>query len=434
MIDLKITPQREAFVEGFDNEFYALLQVSSQNNETSQKRDKSLNIAIVIDRSGSMSGGPLEEAKRCAIMMVEKMHPSDRVSIVAYDNHSELIVPSSFCSEKQEIITLINSVFTGGMTALHEGWLMGAEEVAKNKTPNSINRVLLLSDGNANIGIDDIDELKNQCAKLADVGVTTSTYGLGLHFNEDLMIEMASSGLGQGYYGETAEDLSDPFQEEFALLLNTIATNVRLSASAPKFIKLQLMNNLRDNGNDWSMPDLALGGEAWALFKINLDKTHTNQGPLELLKCFVKYKNMNGKEIECEPAKLILEPLHPNAFAMIEEDKKVKTRISEVIVSSYQQEAKEAAKQNDWSRVDRIISEAKKIAADDPWMSQSLHSLEKYSKRRQQDHFTKAAMYSSDRMNKRLVALNEHEGSFDSLSESGKISYLRRKIERGKKM
>ena len=143
---------------------------------------------------------------------------------------------------------------------------------------------------------------------------------------------------------------------------------------------------------------------------------------------------MNGKEIECEPAKLILEPLHPNAFAMIEEDKKVKTRISEVIVSSYQQEAKEAAKQNDWSRVDRIISEAKKFAADDPWMSQSLHSLEKYSKRRQQDHFTKAAMYSSDRMNKRLVALDEHEGSFDSFSESRKVSYLRRKIERGKKM
>ncbi len=65
------------------------------------------------------------------------------------------------------------------MTALHEGWLMGAEEVAKNKTPNSINRVLLLSDGNANIGIDDIDELKIQCAKLADVNVTTSTYRLG---------------------------------------------------------------------------------------------------------------------------------------------------------------------------------------------------------------------------------------------------------------
>ncbi len=88
---------------------------------------------------------------------------------------------------------------------------------------------------------------------------------------------------------------------------------------------------------------------------------------------------MDGKEIECEPVKLILEPLHPNAFAMIQEDKKVKTRISEVIVSNYQQEAKEAAKQNDWSRVDRIISEAKKFAADDPWMSQSLHSLEKYS-------------------------------------------------------
>ena len=80
---------------------------------------------------------------------------------------------------------------------MHAGWLMGAEEVARHKTSNSLNRVLLLSDGNANVGLVDPQEIKSQCAQLADAGVTTSTYGLGHDFNEQLMIEMSSSGLGQ---------------------------------------------------------------------------------------------------------------------------------------------------------------------------------------------------------------------------------------------
>ncbi len=74
---------------------------------------------------------------------------------------------------------------------LHDGWLLGAEEVARQKTPTSLNRVLLLSDGNANVGLQDVDAIKSQCAQLADNEVTTSTYGLDHQFNEHLMIGMA---------------------------------------------------------------------------------------------------------------------------------------------------------------------------------------------------------------------------------------------------
>ena len=86
MLDLKITPQRNALLKGFDNEFHALLQVNAVDHEGPEKRSKTLNLAIVIDRSGSMSGQPLEEAKRSAIMMIEQMNVSDRVAVVAYDN------------------------------------------------------------------------------------------------------------------------------------------------------------------------------------------------------------------------------------------------------------------------------------------------------------------------------------------------------------
>ena len=72
-------------------------------------------------------------------------------------------------------------------------------KVARHKTATSLNRVLLLSDGNANVGLQDVDSIKSQCVQLADNEVTTSTYSLGHQFNERLMIGMADAGLGQGY-------------------------------------------------------------------------------------------------------------------------------------------------------------------------------------------------------------------------------------------
>ena len=86
MLNLKITPQRPALLKGFDNEFYALLQVNADDQASNNERSKSLNLAIIIDRCGSMSGQPLNEAKACAIMMVKRMHADDRIAIVTYDN------------------------------------------------------------------------------------------------------------------------------------------------------------------------------------------------------------------------------------------------------------------------------------------------------------------------------------------------------------
>jgi len=434
MLNLTITPQRPALLKGFDNEFFALLQVNAEEQLVGIERSKSLNLAIVIDRSGSMSGRPLEEAKACAIMMVEQMHSDDRIAIVTYHSEPELVVPSTPCANKQEIISRIRRVNSGGATALHAGWLLGSEEVAKNKTENSLNRVLLLSDGQANEGLTDIEQIKSQCAQLADAGVTTSTYGLGHHFNETLMIQMAGSGLGQGYYGETAEDLADPFREEFALLLNTIATNLKLKAETPGLVRLKLMNNFRKADNGWAMPDIAAGGEGWALFKLAIKRDDIGECPLEVLRCVLSYIDKEGNQHTTEPVKLILEPLSPNAFEAVTEDEKVKSRIAEMLVASYQQEAREAAQSGDWERVDRIVAQAKLTAKDDLWMQRSLSSLEKYSRQRQREQFSKEAMYSSDKMNKRLVAGDEMNMSYSHASELRKAPYLRRKTERGKQM
>ena len=96
MLNIKITPQRDALLRGFDNEFHALVQVKADENIAENKKENALNLAIVIDCSGSMQGKPLQEAKRSAMMMVDLMQSTDKVAIIAYDSSACLIVPSTF--------------------------------------------------------------------------------------------------------------------------------------------------------------------------------------------------------------------------------------------------------------------------------------------------------------------------------------------------
>ena len=94
-VKLKLTPQRNALLKGFDNEFYALLQLIDENNNSENTTKKNLNLSIVLDKSGSMSGQPFDEAKKAAVMIIEKLRPSDIISVVAYDDQVDLVVPSS---------------------------------------------------------------------------------------------------------------------------------------------------------------------------------------------------------------------------------------------------------------------------------------------------------------------------------------------------
>jgi Ca-activated chloride channel family protein len=434
MIETKITPIRPALKKGTNNEIYALFRATTRERLSSENPSGKLNLSLVIDKSGSMSGRPLHEAKRCAIKMIEQMSPRDRVSVIAYDNHATTVVPSTLCSDRRVIFERVRAIEEGGQTALHDGWLHGAEEVARYRSDNLLNRVLLLSDGNANVGLSSVGELKSQCARLADAGITTSTYGLGQHFNEELMIEMASGGLGQAYYGETAEDLYDPFREEFELMLNTVAKSLKLTALAPEFVGLKMMNNFRSDGTFWSMPDIASGGEAWALFKLTIAATVIRSSPLEVLRCSLSYYDMNGRGHTTDPVKLILEPLEPTAFEAIVEDEKVRARMVELLVADLQREARDAARRHDWNRVESIIVQARNVAKDNEWMKHSLDALEKHARQRRQEQFSKEAVYSSDRLHKRLMAADEEFASYSAAQELEKAAYLRRKTERGKGM
>jgi len=436
MIDIKFTPEKNGILLNQENTFDVLLKISSEVEDSLKETERlPLNLSLVIDRSGSMNGEPLEEAKKCASMLVDRMSKKDRLSVVTYESHAEVLVTSQPVSHKSRLKSQIRGITTGGMTALYDGWSLGAEEVAKNSNDNFISRVLLLSDGQANRGLTDDDVIASHCRKMAEAGVTTSTYGLSEHFNENLMAGMASAGQGQAHYGQTAEDLMDPFQEEFDLLEALLARRMRLRMMPEKGVSFEVLNGYsQDKEGRFIMPDLAFGADVWALLRINVNADLCSEklgSKLKLLSAYVDYLDQDGADQRSDTSKMTIDLCTQEQFAVLEADETVQLRTAEVRAATLQENAQVAARAGNWSEVDKIMVELDALGKDNEWIKVSVERLRSYSEAREQESFSKETLYKSRRMKQRRVAKNEVR--FSIASESMKPSYLRRKTEQGKR-
>jgi Ca-activated chloride channel family protein len=384
-----------------------------------------------------MNGEPLDEAKKCASMLVDRMNENDRLSVVTYESDAEVLVASQPVSHKEHFKSQINSIRPGGMTALYDGWSLGAEEVAKNSNGNFISRVLLLSDGQANQGLTDDGVIAAHCQKMAEAGVTTSTYGLSEHFNENLMAGMASAGQGQAHYGQTAEDLIDPFKEEFDLLEAVLLRRIRLRLMPEKGVSFEVLNGYsQDNEGRFIMPDLALGADVWALLKIKInsdlcDKTAGKK--IKLISAYIDYLEHDGLEQRSDTSKLTIDLCNQEKFDSLEVDETVELRASEVRAATLQENAQVAARAGNWSEVDKIMIELVELGKDNEWVKATAASLRRYSLDRHAEAFSKESLYKSRRMKQRYVAREEARFVMESRSMPSQPSYLRRKIEEGKR-
>ena len=142
-----------------------------------------------------MSGEPLHEAVRCARHMIDRLTPTDLASLVVFDDRVDTMVPARPVGDRKPLYAALAHIRSGGSTNLHGGWKAGMESILPGAGNAALARVILLSDGNANVGETTSSvEIAALCAAAAEQGVTTSTYGLGRDFNEDLMVRMAQRG------------------------------------------------------------------------------------------------------------------------------------------------------------------------------------------------------------------------------------------------
>lgn len=220
------------------SERFVLVELEAPAAPHGPTRDP-VNLAFVLDRSGSMSGQKIELAKRAIETAVDRLLPTDRFAIVCYDDRIDVVVDGTNASReaKTNAIERLRAIDARGSTDLGGGFLRGAEQVALAIQTSGVNRVLLLTDGLANQGITDPGELTRHAAELRARGVTTTTFGVGEDFDEALLQGMADAGGGHFYFIGNAAQIQDLIASEVGELLQVVARNVVLEITAPEHLE-----------------------------------------------------------------------------------------------------------------------------------------------------------------------------------------------------
>jgi Ca-activated chloride channel homolog len=257
-----------------------LITVRSPEQPPAMSRQRpALNLALVIDRSGSMAGRKLSNARQAARFLAGELSERDRLAIVTFDGAVQVLVPSMPVRDPLAFIIAINTIDAGGCTALFDGWLAGATEVAGQLDPQGLNRVLLLSDGQANEGLTDATAIAARVAGLTQRGISTSAFGLGRSFDEDLMGAIATAGDGTLAQIESPQQLADLYASELQGLASTVGSKVSLGIRAQHGAELvDVLNDLpQTTAGNLQLPNLRYGQELGIGVRLQLPAWAPNQ-------------------------------------------------------------------------------------------------------------------------------------------------------------
>lgn len=424
-----INPIRPALSD-LDQDFHVLVRLQSEP-QAGFKRTP-LNLALVIDRSGSMQGSKLREAKRCVVDLIQRMHSEDQVGLVQYDDQIDTILPLTPVDQVSGIIdVLVQGITANGGTDLHAGWLRGGEMLAPKAGNQSTCHTILLSDGQANRGLTNNARICEQVSALAGAGVTTTTVGLGADFNEELMTAIAQAGQGSAHYGERAIDLAETFEAEIGLLSQLQWRNVEMSISGES-TNIEILNTYQRAAEGWRMPSVALGSECWALFRMPMREAIRSQAESgSALKVIVRAVDANGQQLNFEGQLQSLPVVEPDVYLAELGHELVERRINELNAAMLQMEIRDAALRGDWLQVEQLLNRLETIGRHEPWVAASIAFTRQLMSERDERRMSKEMLYKSRKMNSRLSSTDEM--MFSMRDDIEQPAFLRRKSTEGRR-
>ena len=261
----------------------AYLMVKLTAPELVGTRRPKQNLSFVIDRSGSMQGDKLAHTKKAVAFAVGHLGKEDLCSVIAFDDEVSIVVQQHQLEDKDVLRRQIQAICSGGTTNLSGGMLTGFKEVKKTFLETQMNRILLLTDGMANVGITNPLALVKKAEEIAQSGVQISTFGLGEDFEEDLLQQMAEAGKGNFYYIETSDQIPKIFEQELTGLLSIVAQNLLLTITPTAEVRVTkiLGYPAKDVSNlQVIMPDLYSGETKNLLLELTLAPLSKGYHPL----------------------------------------------------------------------------------------------------------------------------------------------------------
>lgn len=313
-------------------ETLCMISICDDTKIKNQKR-KPLNISVAIDVSGSMSlplvrtknttfdfnilnnnfnrainpvetipvKSKLDLAKESLINLVNNLADNDILSVVAFDHEAHTVFNPTKINEdnKKELNQSIARLETKGATNLHSGWLASVKFVAENYNSKYINRSIVLSDGDITSGIRDFDTIAKDVLNVSNENISTSTFGFGDDFNEDLLQVISNSGAGNSYYVDKITSFQEQLDLEFSGLMNTMGTLVRLEFKPSKNVSIvNDFNQYEKDENSYILPNIINKKDMKILFNLKY-KTKSKES-FKIGDIVLTYKDQQGDSITIE--------------------------------------------------------------------------------------------------------------------------------------
>jgi Ca-activated chloride channel family protein len=368
-----------------------------------------MNLAVVIDRSGSMRGEKIQEARKAARHLVKQLGDNDIISIVSYADNVRVDLSSAHATPdiKKKALDAIGRIHAGGSTNLSGGMFRGQAEVSRNLATGQVNRVILMSDGLANRGITDTKALSLQAQKTSQRGVSVTTMGVGTDYNEDLMTALADSAGGNYYFIAKSNQISGVFTQELRKMFATVAQNTVVEIQIEDGAELKkVFGYTFTRKNDKVVIPLAeiFGGQKRSIL-IEMAVPVSRQGRITLGKVSLRYNDVS-KNNAMQNATVDLAVIVTGSKKLVElnRNRSVEERFGEIQVAAAMTKAADLVKQGRGKEARKVLRDQRKKTAGQATLlgSKRLKKQEKALERLESD-FEDSKVHGSPGANARKV-------------------------------
>jgi Ca-activated chloride channel family protein len=259
---LTCTPEHGKLLSTQNGPDHLMIQWRASGTMTGGPR-MPLNLALAIDRSGSMEGEPLQYVRNACSQIIDLLEPTDVLTIVTFAEDVDVVVPARRVVNRQLLKEHVSRILPGNTTNLYDAMVVAANQVASVASTGTVNRVLLLTDGEPTAGIRDFASIVGQAAEQKSRGITVTALGFGPEYNEELLAGIARRSGGNYYYITRPELLPEVFRSELMTMMNLAARGAKLRIKPAKWNRVRQVYghrlNFAPDGVEVDLADLEQG-------------------------------------------------------------------------------------------------------------------------------------------------------------------------------